>query len=64
MTLIIPNQDFKHEGWDFLKGEQYHVSDEDAAYFSAAGWTGDRGKPATHALEVQDLQLGIVSNVH
>jgi len=50
--VIIPNQDFKHEGQSFTKGVECEVSDEVAEYFASAGWVGDSDATIFHGLLV------------
>lgn len=55
---IVPNQIFKHDGRTYEEGESYDVPDNDAAYFQAAGWVGERRDSGSTTLEIQDIQLG------
>jgi len=61
---IIPNQDFKHGGQAFVEGEEYEVSDEEAEYFEACGWVGERTAGESVTLDVQDMMLGHSSEVN
>jgi hypothetical protein len=61
LTTIIPNQTFKHDGETYERGESYEVSDEDATYFRAAGWVGERQPTSEITLNVHGLQLGVDS---
>lgn len=42
MKTIKPNQDFKHGRQLFQEGQEYEVSDEDAAYFTEERWVGEQ----------------------
>lgn len=61
---IVPNQDFKHDRL-YEKGKEYDVSEEDAEYFEAAGWVGERPETGNHHfLEVHDGVIGHSSEVN
>lgn len=62
---IIPNQPFKHDGETYEKDHEYKVSFDDAKYFEAAGWIGDRpetGKEQT--LDIHDVYMGHQAEVN
>lgn len=61
---IVPNQDFRHGGIQFLKGENYIVSSEDAQYFAAVEWIGELpSKSDDQTLDIHDLELGQSTHV-
>lgn len=62
---IIPNQDFKDNGETYLKGQEYEVPAEDAEYFTACGWVGERTETTGDvSLDIQDGQLGHTAEVN
>jgi len=62
---ITPNQDFKHQGQTYAKGQEYEVPNADAEHFELCGWVGDAlNAEAVHTLEVQNVQLGHESEVN
>lgn len=62
---ITPNQNFKHGDKTYKRDNQYDVSDDDAAYFQAVGWIGGgQSTEAVTSLEVQNIQLGHLSEVN
>lgn len=65
MITIVPNQTFKHGPRTYEEGEAYEVSEEDAEYFEAAGWTGDALPTNGEVnLEIFDVMLGHSAEVN
>lgn len=62
---IVPNQTFKHGTKTYEEGESYKVSIEDAGYFEAAGWVGERVETGEAlSLEIEDVMLGHSAEVN
>lgn len=67
MTLktITPNQAFKDGNKTYEKGESYDVAEEDAEYFEAAGWVGERAETGKEQfLDIHDVMLGHTAEVN
>lgn len=62
---IVPNQTFKHAAKTYEEGESYEVSIEDAEYFEAAGWIGERAETSkAQTLDIHDVMLGHSAEVN